>query len=170
MSVFLPANAARTVSWLARTQAPLQAFLRPALWSPFGKRAHLDKQTWEVDQRPSEAFRTFLSAIEQCQASFKLIVSATNPASHTAQVLCFTNVAEWLDVIEIEFREAEHGSIAEVIGFSSGVVPLLVPFAPILNVALFLIPFSDHQFNRKRLNLIRENMAKTCRAELVKRK
>eukprot|EP00042_Codosiga_hollandica_P025179 m.110091 g.110091 ORF g.110091 m.110091 type:complete len:75 (-) comp51791_c0_seq2:666-890(-) len=48
--------------------------------------------------------------------------------------------------------------IFQVKGFSSGFLPLVIPLAPLLNVAFFFVPFSDNNFNEMRMNLIRERL------------
>ena len=88
-----------TIGWLARTQAPVQAVLRPAMWLPaFITKQHSAAQQyaqttqpaaytsesrmkphiacrWECAAQPATAFARFLEVVEASKTDFKLIVA-----------------------------------------------------------------------------------------------
>ena len=56
------------------------------------------------------------------------------------EIKCFT-AARFLDLIQIRIDKDLH---AQVKVFSTGVLPLSIPFAPVINLALFFVPFYDN--------------------------
>ncbi|XP_022102154.1 uncharacterized protein LOC110985437 isoform X2 [Acanthaster planci] len=74
--------------------------------------------------------------------------------------------AEWLDVVEIEFKHGqEQGTEAECLSFSSGLVPTWFPLCFVLNSIFCFVPFWDKHFNRNRLERLRSAMQITCKLQ-----
>lgn len=60
------------------------------------------------------------------------------------RVHCYTQECEWLDVLQFQFRsDGQGGCKVWARGSSSGLVPVNVPLAPLLNMMLFFAPFHD---------------------------
>ncbi|XP_071180423.1 uncharacterized protein [Mytilus edulis] len=135
-------------------QAPLQALLRPAMWIPGIKNIHSHFVTWQSDKPPTEVLAALVTAIKQIKSSDDTgsfyDIHKINKDKHFLRVFCFTR-AEWLDVVEIEIKEDS----IEAKSFSSGFLPLFIPFAFILNCVFFWVPFYDNKLNKARLELIK---------------
>ncbi|XP_045173616.1 uncharacterized protein LOC123535135 [Mercenaria mercenaria] len=146
------------VTLSAILQAPVQALLRPSMWLPFVRPLHSYKETWEIDCPKSEFVSSLLSAVhsvmeQEDNTEFWDIHKVVEDGTFV-RIFAFTR-AEWLDVIEITYRDGQY----EAHSFSSGVIPLVVPFACICNLVLFCAPFLDMGLNKKRLQRIREAMS-----------
>lgn len=64
------------------------------------------------------------------------------------QMFCFTR-AQWLDVVDLHFSaDTETSTFVKVQSTSTGLFPLIIPFASILNCLLFWVPFLDNGKNR----------------------
>ncbi|EGD75731.1 hypothetical protein PTSG_07847, partial [Salpingoeca rosetta] len=133
----------------ARLQSSFQAATRPALW--FSPMAHLHsrRKEWVIEHvSMDEAKNRLLSAAVANAKEFQLAEPLMK--GDTIQVLSYTK-AEWLDVMEFELEQANEHVRIKSHSFSSGLVPVSVPGAPLLNMATFFVPFLDHGLNGKRL-------------------
>ncbi|XP_059146161.1 uncharacterized protein LOC131933403 isoform X2 [Physella acuta] len=139
-------------SLIAQVQAPIQQILRPAVWIPGLRNLHSHQEKWKFK---SDSVKDNLDAILRAVADVaKKYRNRSYWDIHTVargflRIFVYTK-AEWLDIIEISLL----GKTAEVWSFSSGFLPLIVPFACILNVPLFWIPFADMGLNKKRIDQI----------------
>ncbi|CAC5379886.1 unnamed protein product [Mytilus coruscus] len=135
-------------------QGPLQALIRPAMWIPGIKNLHSHFVTWQSDKPPTEVLAALVRAIKQIKSADDTgsyyDIHKINKEKYFLRVFCFTR-AEWLDVVEIEIKEDS----IEAKSFSSGFLPLFIPFAFILNCVFFWVPFYDNKLNKARLELIK---------------
>lgn len=136
-------------------QAPLQCLLRPAMWIPGIRNIHSHKVTWESDKPSIVVLKALVSAIDAIKqkddTGAYYDIHKVNTETFFLRIFCFTR-AEWLDIVEIKVKE---GSI-QAKSFSSGFLPLFIPFAFILNCAFFWVPFYDNKLNKARLELIKQ--------------
>ncbi|OQV19051.1 hypothetical protein BV898_06905 [Hypsibius exemplaris] len=149
----------------ASCQAPIQATIRPAVWLPGIRNLHSRVEKWTVKQAsPQEAYDDAVHALQKLEDkefNGKMIVLAkTDRTRLFVQCHCFSR-AQWLDVVEITFRDGGPGiTLARAYSFSSGLLPLSIPppIALLLNVVFFFVPFWDNGFNKTWLEMIRRNM------------
>ncbi|GFN97871.1 hypothetical protein PoB_002437700 [Plakobranchus ocellatus] len=156
------------ITIFSKVQRPIQTVLRPAVWIPGLRNLHSTKETWTFESNSHQSnLDSILNAINkvidkdtskffwQVQPPPVALGNETDSKSFI-RIFTFTR-AEWLDITEITLS----GNKAEVWAFSSGFLPLIIPFACILNVPLFWIPFLDMDLNKQRLDRIVAEMDKT---------
>ncbi|XP_070571756.1 uncharacterized protein [Ptychodera flava] len=154
------------VCFLSALQAPIQAFLRPAMWIPGLNKLHSHRERWQCpDATPDVCINELVMAVSKADVTDKINtyrIKAIDTERCTCQIYSFTR-AEWLDVVEIEFMPGrEQGTEAEALSFSSGILPTWVPLCFLFNCIFFFFPFYDNQLNKKRLEHIRDCMSVTC--------
>ncbi|XP_033748002.1 uncharacterized protein LOC117333004 [Pecten maximus] len=140
-------------------QAPIQSFLRPAMWVPGCNKLHSHKEIWRSDSVGADALlediiNTVPDLTECDSTGSTYVVNKVDEERGFVRIFAFT-WANWLDVMEFTLR----GNKLQARSFSSGFLPLSIPFAAILNCVLFWIPFYDKKFNRTRLDALREAMS-----------
>ncbi|KAL4223255.1 hypothetical protein ACF0H5_016727 [Mactra antiquata] len=146
------------VTLSAILQAPVQALIKPSMWLPCIHRLHSCKETWKTDCNLKEFREAVISTV------YKIIASQESTEFwdfHEVRedgtffrIFTFTR-AEWLDVIEIKYIEGHY----EVCSYSSGVLPLIIPFACILNIVFFFVPFLDQGLNQRRLQRLKDALS-----------
>lgn len=145
------------VTLSAILQAPVQALIRPSMWLPCIRPLHSYKETWRTECTKSEFLAALMTTVytvmEQEDNTEFLDVQKIDEDGTFVRIFAFTR-AEWLDVVEIAYVDGQY----QAHSFSSGVVPLIVPFACICNMACFCAPFLDMGFNKERLQRIRDSM------------
>ncbi|XP_077996130.1 uncharacterized protein LOC144449467 [Glandiceps talaboti] len=154
------------VCFLSSLQAPIQAFLRPAMWIPGLNRLHSHKERWQCpESAPGVCLDELVLAVSKADATDKINtykIKKIDNERYTAQIYSFTR-ADWLDVVEIEFMPGrDKGTEAEALSFSSGILPAWFPLCFFFNCVLFFFPFYDNQFNKARLAHLRECMSIDC--------
>ncbi|XP_060561648.1 uncharacterized protein LOC132721372 [Ruditapes philippinarum] len=146
------------VTLSAILQAPIQAVLRPSMWLPFIRSLHSHTETWSIDCTKTEFISSILTAVhtvmEQEDNKEFWDIHKVEKDGTFIRIFAFTR-AEWLDVMEISYKDGHY----EAHSFSSGVVPLIVPFAFICNLALFYTPFLDTGLNKERLKRLRDALS-----------
>lgn len=142
------------VSLPSMLQASLQAMLRPAMWLPGVRNLHCHKVTWQSDRPQLDVLAALVNAVQQIKATDDTgafyDIHKVDKDKFFLRVFCFTR-AEWLDVVEIEVLKDQ----IEAKSFSSGLFPLIIPFAFLLNLVFFWVPFYDNKFNQNRLDLFK---------------
>lgn len=143
----------------AMWQSPIQGAIRPAVWIPGIRNLHSKKETWVIpDATPDVCLENLISAVAILGETEKMHINKVRPNRNFVQIFCFTE-AEWLDVVEIEFQPGqERGTIGKAYSFSTGVLPLMIPFAFLLNMVFFFVPFYDQNYNKMRLDRLRNHM------------
>ncbi|XP_048252326.1 uncharacterized protein LOC125380103 isoform X1 [Haliotis rufescens] len=139
-------------------QAPIQCALRPSMWVPGLKSLHVHREKWRIDQSAMdfvETVKTGLATMIQ-EDQLGTFYDVHKIEKNFVRIFAFT-WAEWLDIVEIKLVDNH----AEVVSFSSGLLPLSIPFACFINVALFWFPFYGHKFNITRLEKLRTAMGVT---------
>eukprot|EP00051_Salpingoeca_urceolata_P028429 m.5788 g.5788 ORF g.5788 m.5788 type:complete len:181 (+) comp2462_c0_seq1:270-812(+) len=172
------APAAPSPSLLSRVQAPLQDFLRPAMWIPGMRMLRYAWEEWEVKQMDPDACRAkMVDVLRQLQLDsglmgYKLkVVNPDGGATDVLTVRCFSPTIEFLDVVEVSFAGAGLGTCVRVRSFSTGLAPTLFPLAPLLSAVFFWVPFmgndSEGMTNPRRVRLLREAFEQKTGSELV---
>ncbi|XP_067672905.1 uncharacterized protein [Haliotis asinina] len=136
-------------------QAPIQSALRPSMWVPGLRDLHVHREKWRIDQTSMNFVETVKKGLATMIQEDKLgtFYDIHKIEKDFVRIFAFT-WAEWLDIVEIKLVDHH----AEVVSFSSGLFPLSIPFACILNVAFFWCPFYGHKFNVNRLEKLRTAM------------
>lgn len=143
------AQAQRLLGPLVSAQAGLQRQLQPGTRVPLLRTAHAWQESWQVPADPA----TFLAKLsdgllaqnEKDSRGFVFVLDEADAQAGRAQVSVFTR-KRWLDIVTIELAPAGAAqSTATVKCVSSGLFPLSVPGAPVLNVPLFFFPFGDQR-------------------------
>ncbi|KAL3858207.1 hypothetical protein ACJMK2_012809 [Sinanodonta woodiana] len=146
------------VSMSSMLQSPIQALVKPAMWLPFLRKCHSYSETWKIDASPDEFTTSVLNAlrclIEMDDVGSYYDVHTVETEDGFIRIFVLT-WAEWLDVIEIK----RTGNKVKVSSFSTGLLPLCIPFACLLNCVFFWVPFFDFGFNKTRLEKLREAMS-----------
>jgi hypothetical protein len=162
----------KSVGCLIGFQGTIQTYLRPATWIPGCRTPHSYEETWSVSAASVDEWLMTLK-----KACFAADRSETNHGTgkrliwHTssisakqigfARIQCYTR-AGWLDLLEFNVRQSnfEPGRLNVIIhGYSTGLVPLSIPGALILNVAFFFCPFDDHGFQAIWMRSLRDSGA-----------
>jgi len=146
-------------------QVAIQAKLQPAGWLPTNlKNMHRGEEEWSFESKDIEAvFSSYTKALEgklsqdsSFAKCFKL--KTANEETKTITLHYLTPGAKWLDIYTLEFSESENGVKCKAVGMSTGIFPLILPLAPVLNVALFWLTFHDHGFCEKGLEWLRSDL------------
>ncbi|EGD77375.1 hypothetical protein PTSG_08471 [Salpingoeca rosetta] len=156
---------ARGVSWLGAMQGRIQASLNPGGWVPGVRSLHNFKEDWVLsDCDPKLGFDCTLSAFRGLSITrgVQHVVAKADTSNFDLELHIYTR-AEWLDVIRISFNQVVRGHlvapmggcIATVVAYSTGLLPCSLPLAPLLNMALCWVPFSDGKENERRVSLLR---------------
>ncbi|RDD36478.1 hypothetical protein TrispH2_011191 [Trichoplax sp. H2] len=145
----------------SRLQAPIQSFLRPAIWVPGLRNVHTVKEEWTIEASPGDAFDKAIEAIEEVKKQEEFVqVHMINKDSREIRLFYFTSKAQWLDIMELHFKRGldDETAIVDARSFSSGLLPVCIPLSFVLNTVFFFFPFLDHDFNSKRLSAFRQAM------------
>ena len=143
----------------ATCQAPIQAFIRPAVWIPGIRNLHSFRERWIIeDATPQRCLEDVTQAVEKVKTGENLVVHKIDKTKSFIQIFSYT-AANWLDVVEIRFHATSaERTEAEAYSFSSGVLPLCCPLSFIFNTIFCWVPFWDHHFNERRLKELRNAM------------
>ena len=155
----------------ATWQAPIQAFIRPAVWIPGIRNLHSCRERWIIEgATPERCLEDVAQAVEKVKTGEHLVVHKIDKTKNFIQIFSLTK-ANWLDVVEIKFQATSAERIeAEVYSFSSGFLPVCCPLSFVFNAILCIAPFSDNGFNERRLKELRSVMdEKPTSVEIIKR-
>ncbi|XP_043238924.1 uncharacterized protein LOC122390251 isoform X1 [Amphibalanus amphitrite] len=135
---------------LTRWQADLQGALRPGRWLPGLRTPHMFEETWRAGSTPSVCLLALVRAAKQLRAGVKCQVKTMSEWSSQARATLhfFTASLSWLDVVDVDFVSVDGSTIITLRSFSSGLLPVSLPLAPLLNACLFFFPFYDFDQNR----------------------
>ena len=160
---------------IIQAQADIQAGLKPAGWIPNVRKFHgADEQTWNLKlNNLDEKDGTNDKIMDIIQESTKKSGYLLQPlkVSQTGFILdayVITRLIGWLDVITLkicfnkgtELLNNDKKEIKIIANSeSTGFIPLIIPFAPILNILFCWVPFLDGRKNNTRyLKRIRKNI------------
>lgn len=154
----------------ASGQAPIQAFLRPAVWIPGIRGLHSFREKWIIEgATPERCLEGVKQAVEKLETKERLVVHKLDKAKNFIQIFSFTQ-ASWLDVVEISFQgKSEQNTEAEAYSFSSGLLPVCCPLSFVFNCVFCLAPFSDSNCNERRLSRLRNMMPEKITSVEVKK-
>lgn len=126
-----------------RCQAMLQNALQPANWLRFDYELHSEECEW-----------TFHESITKSMAKDFIVDATKNLKDFSLRSVrddeivldYFTPTAKWMDQIRIELisRGDKQPLLAVVVAKSTGIVPLMVPLAPLLSILFIWVPLKDH--------------------------
>ena len=154
----------------ATYQAPIQAFVRPAVWIPGVRSLHSFRERWIIeDATPERCLEDVSQAVEEVKTGEHLVVHKIDKVNNFIQIFSYT-ASNWLDVAEIRFRATSaQRTEAEAYSFSSGVLPVCCPLSFVFNSIFCWVPFWDHNFNERRLRELRNAMAEKVTSTEVKK-
>jgi len=154
----------------ATAQAPIQAFLRPAVWIPGIRGLHSFREKWIVEgATPEKCLEDVNQAVEKVKTGERLVTHRIDKAKNFIQIFSYTS-SNWLDVVEIRFQATSAETTeAEAYSFSSGLLPVCCPLSFVFNTIFCWVPFWDHHFNERRLKELRNEMTKKVTSVEVKR-
>jgi len=152
-------------TFFAKKQAKYQDKLRSSLWiSPFAK-MHSSQQKWESTAPAEAIFKNILTVVKNRVASKGKDRETTeivelDHKNMSVKMHVFSPKMKALDIVEIKCEVGEDlgGTKVTASSFSSGAVPLALPFGLFANLASFWLPFSDHDANKDRLDEIRSTV------------
>lgn len=156
-------------SCLSQWQGPIQAFLRPAIWIPGHRNIRYHCERWESDDLTSKVFDSMVEVFtdfrdQRSLLGASIVLHTVNKSSQFIEVHTYTPGAEWLDVVDVHIFPRTKGCVIEIRSWSSGFLPTIIPLAPLLNVALFWVPFSGRDangwVNSRRVHLIQDSLQK----------
>mmetsp|Transcript_8398 Transcript_8398/g.10614 ORF Transcript_8398/g.10614 Transcript_8398/m.10614 type:complete len:160 (-) Transcript_8398:648-1127(-) len=122
------------------SQAKIQGVLKPATWFPLSRNFHQEIQKWTASV---EVERLFDSVVEAVGSVGGLSVDTVDKKGRFLKLHFLTPGGKWLDVYELNFSQTEETTEIIVKGSSSGILPMIIPCAPLLNVVLCLACFAD---------------------------
>jgi hypothetical protein len=128
---------------LVSLQAGVQAWLKPAMWIPGVRSFHSEQHEWRVAAPAGQV----LEAVVEAAAGLTTrgwSQYEVDKAGRRVVLNYVTRVAKWLDQVELRFEEVGPSStVVRVHAYSTGMLPLLIPLAPLLNILLIFFPFLD---------------------------
>jgi hypothetical protein len=137
-------------------QANVQNKLQPADWVTFNFNLHSEEAEWTFDPSitKEEAFKAITEAGNDLNDFY------LRSAKGDAIVFdYFTPAAKWMDQVCVELVSNQGSSCkAIVLCKSTGVFPLSIPFAPILNSFFFWLPFGDNGKSANENSILRKKV------------
>ena len=154
----------------ANAQAPIQAFLRPAVWIPGVRNLHSSREMWIIEgATPERCIEDVQQAVGKVETGEHLMVHKVDKANHFIQIFSLTP-SNWLDVVEIRFQAiSAQKTEADAYSFSSGVLPVCCPLSFLFNAVSCWFPFYDNNFNERRLKELRSCMAEKVTSVKIKK-
>lgn len=123
-------------------QRKIATVTKPALWVPGVRNFHSEKQHFTFSCSVDEAMRQTWAAAEALAG--KGFVAVSKDSDTRVVKIQFLTKAKWMDEITLSFHKVDAESTGcAVHNGSTGFLPLIVPLAPVINLALFWIPFAD---------------------------
>lgn len=120
----------------------LQNIVQPGNWIQRGRLRHSEECEW-----------TFQPSITKDMAKEMVVQAGRNLKDFSLRSVkddviifdYFTPTAKWMDQLRIEFVSRGDGQslVAIVLAKSTGIFPLVVPFATLLSMIFFWVPFKD---------------------------
>eukprot|EP00053_Salpingoeca_punica_P004147 m.47514 g.47514 ORF g.47514 m.47514 type:complete len:170 (+) comp12636_c0_seq1:152-661(+) len=141
------------ISLMSRVQGPVQAFLRPAMWIPGLRNIRYHTETRQFSQSAADINQALVRIFTTYQAQVEdgtgpgllgnhLVLHTMDTAKGYFEIHSYTPNAEWLDVIQAYVTPSGSGCSVRLRSWSSGVLPTIIPLAPLLNIAFFFFPFA----------------------------
>eukprot|EP01083_Nonionella_stella_P015135 42373_1 len=140
-------------------QAPIAAFLRPGHWIPYIRNCHRQSTTWSLKSESKTKGEEYVNTINDVFEHCQLIIYQSKATSYgfLIEAYDFTKCCGWLDIVILKVYWDDKTPLEvriEAIAGATGVLPLLIPLAPLLNVVLCWVPFSDVGRSKKTLDNI----------------
>ena len=145
---------------LIQIQSGLQASLKPAQWIPKIRDIHryeMDLGEYSLNNTKDIIYDIRLS-MEQSELIPHKIIQTSN--GYIMEAYYYTPSTAWLDVVTLNMiiNKQNQSITINGIGESTGILPLTIPMAPILNMILCWAPFDDWGNNRRYLVDIQRNI------------
>lgn len=129
---------------MVSVQLAVQAALCPAMWIPGLRNTHHEVHEWHVGEPCAALMDKVWAAAAQLEGGGSWSQWELDKARGIIVLNYLTRRLRWLDQVELQFEAGGAGSsVVRVRAYSTGMLPLLVPFAPLLNALLCWVPFSD---------------------------
>jgi hypothetical protein len=115
---------------------------------------------WHLDCTPEEAVDKLVGAINKAgeNTDQDYQIHEVDKSKLYVELFSYTK-GQWLDVVEFHFQpDKDSGTRVTARSFSSGIIPVCCPLAPIFNSLLCWAPFSSHNLNWQRLEALRNAM------------
>eukprot|EP00611_Tribonema_gayanum_P009622 TRINITY_DN1943_c0_g1_i1.p1 TRINITY_DN1943_c0_g1~~TRINITY_DN1943_c0_g1_i1.p1 ORF type:complete len:166 (-),score=46.57 TRINITY_DN1943_c0_g1_i1:532-1029(-) len=162
------------LSALVKVQADIQKVLKPAMWLPVIRTPHYYSERWTSDGGDAASFledvQKSVAALESSTRDDGTLFRLSTAAGDTVTVCCFTK-SRWLDLVDIKVAHESGKTQATVRGYSTGLFPLSIPGAVLLNPLFCWFPFDDHGFSRNVwLPAIRNGLSAACTVDQQGRK
>ena len=152
-------SSSKWVEW----QAAYQANLRPARWQPpFFRRIHEHRRSITLMSPLTE--KEVLKKIEKSlkEAGYETQKwRVQQEGGYQLEAWYLTPKWGWLDLLclTIEQNRSKEWSI-RLWSSSTGVFPMTLPLAPLLNIFFFWLPFSDHGLNKAGVDRFFDHLSK----------
>eukprot|EP00924_Labyrinthula_sp_SR-Ha-C_P014798 maker-scaffold_43-snap-gene-1.35-mRNA-1 protein AED:0.10 eAED:0.10 QI:156/1/1/1/0.5/0.33/3/163/178 len=129
---------------LVSFQKGIQAEYRPAIWSEFASKSHEEIEQWTLDISFQEAYSLVRERARDLNPDlYEEYKAELNENEAYFELTVLTPKAKWLDMVSLSFKPDEEKTVVYAKAFSTGFLPLTVPFAPIFNTFFFWVPFLD---------------------------
>mmetsp|Transcript_25884 Transcript_25884/g.34363 ORF Transcript_25884/g.34363 Transcript_25884/m.34363 type:complete len:175 (-) Transcript_25884:1-525(-) len=148
------------LEYLVSLQGYIQSFLHPGTWLPFAKKYHSEEAEWTFSQ-PKSTITTneAMDAVWSAAQTLDYFVARTKNDSNDTMVIDTFTKAKWMDQIIFKFGSGT-AVVVHVEASSTGVFPLIIPFAPILNIFFAFVPFKDFGKNYSAMEKLRKETEK----------
>mmetsp|Transcript_14472 Transcript_14472/g.25939 ORF Transcript_14472/g.25939 Transcript_14472/m.25939 type:complete len:166 (-) Transcript_14472:106-603(-) len=139
------------------SQIKLQGKWNPGAMVPGVRAFHSAAQEWRFNCGKSAAMQAVTNQVEKLDG-FQL---SENEAPLDTLVVQVLTLAKWMDQFTFSFEEDQEGScLVKVRGNSTGLLPVVVPLAPYLNVLFSWFPFLDWGKVARSMGLVRKFIEK----------
>lgn len=159
---------------LVQLQSTLQASLKPAQWIPYIRNLH--RYEMEIGKYKMKYFTKSNDEKEIIENMTSIILKSNLIPTKTMEsndgfimeANYYTPKSAWLDVItlKISINKSNNEIIINGIGESTGLIPLIVPLAPVLNIVTCWFPFDDWGNNKRYLKSIQSNINSNINSKL----
>ncbi|CAM9335883.1 unnamed protein product [Discosporangium mesarthrocarpum] len=138
-----------------------QKTIKPGILLPGFRFPHNWKERWTVpDADPEDVTKDIGVAADRMMMGAEdgyiyhldeLRYSVSGKIGHATLIIL--TKSRWMDMVDFEVRKPADGGAGSVVlahGYSTGFLPVSIPLAPILNIPLCILPFSDGMVIRKK--------------------
>ena len=139
-------------------QAKIQAFIKPGTWIPCASCVHKAKpRKWNFSLNNSNNnIELMVSIVTQSLEESGLMVQPYIEKNYGFEIkaFAFTRICAWLDIVTLKVKCKNNINNVEIdaISESTGLAPLWMPCAPLINIIFFWVPFYDNGNNDVYLN------------------
>jgi len=130
--------------------------LKPGARSPIGRLMREEVHEWTIEGKSVDEVKNGLRKAAEELDGFKLYSEKAD-----VMVINFLTKAKWLDQLVLRFEATSGNAVkVRVQNNSTGLLPLIIPLAPLLNVVFFFVPFKDHGKCGATINVFKKGLSK----------